>query len=86
MTHLIVDFSKTVDSLLTKDEQILPVDGLHKENVRAIMMFNENTKVKVCSPDGKKKFSDIVAGVLQGYTLAPYIYSNVDRSNESKWF
>ena len=31
-------------------------------------------KVKVCSPDGDTDFFDIVAGVLQGDTLAPYLF------------
>ena len=31
-------------------------------------------KVKVCSPDGGIDFFDIVAGVLQGDTLAPYLF------------
>ena len=33
-----------------------------------------NTKVKVHSPDGDTEYSDIVAGVLQGDTLAPYLF------------
>ena len=37
------------------------------------MMLYKNTKVKVCSPDGDTDFFDIVAGVLQGNTLAPYL-------------
>ena len=28
----------------------------------------------VCSPDGDADFSDIVAGVLQGDTLTPYMF------------
>ena len=31
-------------------------------------------KVKVCSPDGDTDYFDIVAGVLQGDTLAPYLF------------
>ena len=34
----------------------------------------KNTKVKVHSPDGDTDFFDIVAGVLQGDTLAPYLF------------
>ena len=30
--------------------------------------------VKVCLPDGDKDFFDIVAGVLHGDTLAPYLF------------
>ncbi len=35
---------------------------------------SRNTKVKVRSPDGDTEYFDIVAGVLQGYTLAPYLF------------
>ena len=35
------------------------------------MILYRNTKVKVCSPDGD---FDIVAGVLQGDMLAPYLF------------
>ena len=30
--------------------------------------------VKVCSPDGNTDYFDIVAGMLQGDTLAPYLF------------
>ena len=38
------------------------------------MMQYKNTKVKVRSLDGDTNFFDIVAGVLQGYTLALYLF------------
>ena len=38
------------------------------------MMLYRNTKVKVCSLDGDTDYFDIVAGVLQGDTLAPYLF------------
>ena len=37
-------------------------------------MRYQNTKVKVRSPDGDTDYFDIVAGVLQGDTLAPYMF------------
>ena len=37
-------------------------------------MLYRNTKVKVCSPDGDTDYFDIVTGVLQGDTLAPYLF------------
>ena len=40
----------------------------------AIMILYRNTKVKVCSLDGDTDYFDIVAGVLQGDTLAPYLF------------
>ena len=54
-------------------EQILLAYGQPKETVAAIMMLNRNTKVKVRSLDGDTDDFDIVAGVLQGVTLAPYL-------------
>ena len=38
------------------------------------MILYRNTKVKVRSPDGHTDYFDIVAGVLQGDTLAPYLF------------
>ena len=37
------------------------------------MMLYKNTNVKVRSPDGDTDFLDIVAGVLQGDILPPYL-------------
>ena len=55
-------------------EQELLAYGLPKETVAAIMMLYKNTKVKVRSSDGDTDYFDIVAGVLQGDTLAPYLF------------
>ena len=38
------------------------------------MILYRNTKVKVLSPNGDTDYFDIVAGVLQGDTLAPYLF------------
>ena len=38
------------------------------------MMLYKNTKVKVRSPDCDSYYFDIVAGVLQRDTLAPYLF------------
>ena len=45
-----------------------------KETVAAITILYRNTKVKVRSPDGNTHYFDIVAGVLQGNILAPYLF------------
>ena len=37
-------------------------------------MLYKNTKVKVLSPNGDMNYFDIVAGVQQGYILAPYLF------------
>ena len=50
------------------------VHGLPKETVVAITILYRNTKVKVRSPDGDTEYFDIVAGVLQEDTLAPYLF------------
>ena len=55
-------------------KQIPLAYGLPKETVAAIMMLYKNTKVKVRSPDGDTDYFKIVAGVLQGDTLAPYLF------------
>ena len=74
-TLLFVDFTKAFDSIHRgKMELILLAYGLPKETVAAIMILYKNTKLKVRSPDGDTEYFDIVAGVLQGDTLAPYLF------------
>ena len=55
-------------------EQILLAYGIPKETVAAITILYRNTKVKVRSPDGDTEYFDIIAGVQQGDTLAPYLF------------
>ena len=72
---LFVGFTKAFDSIHRgKMEQILQAYGLPKETVAAITILYRNTKVKVRSPDGDTEYFDIVVGVLQGDTLAPYLF------------
>ena len=72
---LFVDFTQAFDSIHRGNmEQIQLAYGLPKETVAARMMLNRNTKVKVRSPDGDTDYFDIVAGVQQGDTLAPYFF------------
>ena len=74
-TLLFVDFTKAFDSIHRgKIEQILLAYGLPKETVAAITILYRKTKVKVRSPDGDTEYFDIVAGVLQEDTLAPYLF------------
>ena len=74
-TLIFVDFTKAFDSIHRgKMEQILLAYGLPKETVAAITILYRNTKVKIRSPDGDTEYFDIVAGVLQGDTLAPYLF------------
>ena len=53
-------------------EQILLAYRLPKETVAAVMILYRNIKVKV--PDGDTNYFDIVAGVLRGDALAPYLF------------
>ena len=72
---LFVDFTKAFDSIHRgKMGQFLLAYGIPKETVTAITILDRNTKVKVRSPDGDTDYFDIVAGVLQGDTLAPYLF------------
>ena len=38
------------------------------------MMLYKNTKIKVHSPDGDTEYVGSLAGVLQGDTVAPYLF------------
>ena len=74
-TLLFVDFTKAFDSIHRgKMEQILLAYGLPKETVAAITILYKNTKEKVRSPEGDTEYFEIVAEVLQGDTLAPYLF------------
>ena len=74
-TLLFIDFSKAFNSIHKgKMEQILLTYSLPKETVTAIMMLYKNMKVKVCLLDGDTDYFNIVAVVLQGDTLAPYLF------------
>ena len=56
-------------------EQILLAYGPSKETVTVIMMLYKNTKAMVHSPNGNTDFFDIVTGILQENTLAPFIFT-----------
>ena len=45
-----------------------------KRGTLKLRLLYKNTKVKVHTPDGDSDYFDIVAGVLQGDTLAPYLF------------
>ena len=55
-------------------EQIQLAYSLCKETVAVIVILYKNTKVKVRSPIGDTANFDIVVRVLQGDTLAPYVF------------
>ena len=57
--------------------QILKAYDVPQNLLNAIQKMYENTKAKVITPDGETQFFEIVAGVLQGDTLAPYLFAIV---------
>lgn len=75
---LFVDFSKAFDSIHRgKMMKILRAYGIPEQLVNAISTLYEDTRAKVLSPDGETDYFEILAGVLQGDTLAPYLFAIV---------
>ena len=67
--------SKAFDFIIqSKTKQILETYGIPNEIIKAIMTMYKNIQVFVRSLDGDAEFFDIIAGVLQGDTLAPYLF------------
>ena len=75
ITLLFIDFAKAFDSIdRLKMENILIIYGIPMDIVNAIMMLYMNTSAMVRSPDGDTPYFEITTGVLQGDTLAPYLF------------
>ena len=51
--------------------------GIPAKIVNAISKLYENTFAKIVTPDGETELFQILAGVLQGDTLAPYLFAIV---------
>ena len=74
-TLLLVDFTKSFDFIhWGKKEQIQRAYGLLKEIVATLMMLFINTKAMVHLPNGDTDYFNIITGVLQEDTLAPYMF------------
>ena len=70
-----IDFRKAFDTIHRgKMLKILRAYGIPQQVVEAIGRMYENTMAKVISPDGETAEFEILAGVLQGDTLAPYLF------------
>ena len=54
--------------------KILRAYGIPSKIVRAISMIYDHTRALVLSPDGETASFEILVGVLQGDTLAPYLF------------
>ena len=73
-----VDFRKAFDSIHRgRMLKILEAYGVPEELVKVIGTLYKNTSAKVITPDGETNPFNIVAGVLQGDTLAPYLFAIV---------
>ena len=70
-----VDFSKAFDSISrTRMEEVLYNYGLSTKIVTAVMSMYSGTAARVVTADGCSADFDVEAGVLQGDTLAPYLF------------
>ena len=70
-----VDFKKAFDTIhREKLMQILKAYGVPDKIVNAISILYKDTIAQVLSPDGDTEFFEILAGVLQGDTLAPFLF------------
>ena len=70
-----IDFSKAFDSV---DREmmfnILALYGIPTAIIDAIKILYTDTSATVLSPDGETEAFDICAGILQGDTLAPFLF------------
>ena len=70
-----VDFKKAFDSIHRGQVmKILKAYDIPPKLLSMIAKFYENTRARVITPDGTTEFFNILAGVLQGDTLAPYLF------------
>ena len=70
-----IDFSKAFDSINHQSMlAILRAYSIPEKIVNAIMETYRNIKAKIRSPDGDTDYFVILAGVLQGDTLAPFLF------------
>lgn len=70
-----IDFSKAFDSInREKMFKILKAYGVPPNLLKTIIAMYTNTTAKVISPDGETDLFEINMGVLQGDTLAPFLF------------
>ena len=70
-----VDFKKAFDSIHRgRMFKILKAYGIPERLVNVIKLMYSNTRARVLTPEGETEFFNIIAGVLQGDTLAPLLF------------
>ena len=73
-----IDFKKAFDSINHETIfKILHAYGIPPKMLAAIKLCYQNLKAKVVSPDGDTDMFKIHAGVMQGDTLAPFLFVTV---------
>ena len=71
---IFIDFRKAFDSIHRERMMtILKAYDIPEKLLTAIKLMYTNTRARVLSPDGESEWFEILAGVLQGHTLAPYL-------------
>ena len=70
-----VDFSKAFDSVdRNKMFEILELYGIPPKIIDCIRVLYTNTSATILTPDGETEAFSILAGILQGDTLAPFLF------------
>ena len=54
--------------------EILGLYGIPTETIEAIKVLYTNTRSSIITPDGETESFDILSGILQGDTLAPFLF------------
>ena len=72
---MFIDYSKAFDSISrSMTKKILLAYGIPEKVVAMIMRLHNGSKAHVMTDDGPSGEFDITAGVLQGDTLAPFLF------------
>ena len=72
---IFVDFRKAFDSIHREQMfAILELYGIPKPIIDAIKVLYTSTSSSILTPDGETDPFDILAGILQGDTLAPFLF------------
>ena len=70
-----IDFSKAFDSVDREMMfKILSLNDISDTIIDTIKVLYTDTSATVLSPDGETEAFDICAGILQGDTLAPFLF------------
>ena len=54
--------------------RILKAYGIPDQIIEAVSKIDKDTQAKVIPPNGEIELFDILTGIIQGDTLAPYLF------------